>query len=266
MTLCGPWLNVADVTLCDVPDSEGPALARLTRALEVATWLLWAASGRQYSGVCTDTVRPCAQGAAVQSLSYSTGGSRPINVMAGCGCTGDILGCGCTAHPNVRLPGHPIIDVLSVDVGGTALVYGTDYTIVDDRWLVRAGGASWPCCQDLRLGSGQPGTWTVRYRYGQAVPPPLLVAAEYLACQLAASWCTGDGCPECKLPERLTSLTYEGATVAALDPFQFLDQGRFGIPQVDYAVSQVNPDGLRRSARAVTAGGLLAQTHRVRTP
>lgn len=262
MTLCGPWLDPDALTLCEQP-ADQPGQDRLARAVEVATWLVYWASGRQYSGVCTDTVRPCSRSAGAQRLSYPWGGSRPIGTMAGCGCDGaDLLGCACQRHPNVKLPGGPIIDA-TVDIDGAPF---TAFTVVSDRWLVRSDGGSWPCCQDLGKADGEPGTWTVTYRYGRAVPAPLLAAAEYLACQLAASWCIGDGCPECKLPERLTSLTYEGATVAALDPFQFLDQGRFGIPQVDYAVSQANPGGLQRTGKAVTAGTLLGRAHRVRTP
>ena len=265
MTLCGPWLDPTALTLCEQPADEA-GQARLARAVEVATWLLYWASGRQYSGVCTDSVRPCSRTSGGQSLDYPTGGSRPINVMAGCGCDGalELGACACTVHSRVKLPGHPVIDVVSVDVGGVPLVDG--WTIVDDRWLVRTDGASWPCCQDLGAADGSPGTWTVTYRWGRAVPPPLLAAVEYLACQLSASWCIGDGCPECKLPERLSSLTYEGATVAALDPFDFLDRGRFGIPQVDYAVALANPAGLARPGKAVTAATMLGQSHRVRTP
>lgn len=258
--LCGPWLNAADVTWCAVP-TDPPELAKLERAVKVATYLVWRASGRLYDGICSDVVRPCHQGPAIQQLDYPWGTPRPINVMAGCGCGGSDLACGCNAHPNVKLPGAPIIGRPVVTIDGVPF---DGFTIVDSQWLVRSDGASWPCCQNLGLLATEPGTWQVSYRYGRAVPPDLLLAMEVVACELVAGWCVGDDCGPCRLPEKVVSATYEGATYQMADPFALLEGGRFGIPEVDHAIRSVNPNGLQRTGRAISPRDFLARTHRVR--
>lgn len=253
MPLCSPWLDVDDVTLCAAADPKLP------KALEVATWLLYFATGQKFPGVCADSIRPCQQATgAVQMLDYSTGGSRPLPVMGGCGCGGGIS-CGCTVHSAVKLPGTPVIDA-------TATIDGVpvDAEVVlraSGEYLVRADGGWWPCCQDILAADDAPGAFTIAYRYGLMPPPPVLIAAEFLACQFVVSWCTeGDGsCGDCKLPQRLTQLTYEGATMQTLDPFDFLENGTFGIAEVDYAVRAVNPSGMSRPAAVRTARDFLEQ-------
>jgi hypothetical protein len=55
---CTPWCDRQDVlglvTLADDVD--------LNAAIEAASWLLWSLSGRQFSGGCIETVRPCRVG------------------------------------------------------------------------------------------------------------------------------------------------------------------------------------------------------------
>lgn len=245
MTLCAPWLEAGQAELCNAADPKLP------RALLVASHLLYKATAMQFPGLCTDKVSPgSSSSGAVQYLDYPSGGSRPINVMSGCGCScGDPSAGGCTAHGRIRLPGNPIADVIEVLIDGVAF---TDYAIDRDTWLVRTDGGSWPCCQTP--------PWTVEYRYGLLPTPDLVLAAERLACELVAGWNGGD----CALPERLTQLTYEGASMTTLDPFTFLDEGRFGILEVDMAVTQANPNRLQRNGVARTARDFLAQETRLR--
>lgn len=262
MTLCSAWLEAADVDRCDnaAPD--------LPRALLVASHLMYAATGRQFPGLCTDSVRPCSGAAALQVLDYpaSVGGSRALGHLwpgAACGCGGEPISCGCRVHDAVPLPGLPVSRVVSVTVDGVALdvTPGTgDVRIVDDRWLIRSNGQHWPCCQNLAAPLTEPGTWGITYEYGVVPEPPALLAAEVLACELVAGWAGGD----CNLPQRLTQLTYEGATMSVLDPFDFLDGGRFGIYEVDLAVTIYNPQRLQRTARVVLPRDYQRAARRVR--
>lgn len=266
MTLCAPWLDAGDVTLCPADPSDTDAVARLNRALEVASWLLYRATGQVFTGLCTDVIRPCNAASAGQWLAYpdNVGGARPLPYSAGCGCGGS-LDCGCTRHSAVHLPGQPVSQVLDVKVDGVSLTAGTDYVLVDDGTLVRAGGRSWPCCQRLDLPDSAQGTFSVTYTYGLLPTPDGLLAAEALACELVKGWCPDGDCGDCRLPKRITQLTYEGASMATFDPMQFLDQGRFGIAEVDYFVAQVNPTGDRRPGAVRTARQYLALPHRVRS-
>lgn len=251
MTLCAPWLAADDVTLCDSADPNLP------RALLVASHLLYNATAKLYPGLCSDKIWPCSSGAGVQYLDYSTGGSRPINVMGGCSCTGSTI---CGGTPTVAVPGTPISAVVEVLINGDVV----PARIVDDELLVRTDGTDWPCRNQLYLPDGSPGTWSIEYTYGLLPPPPLILAVEVLACQLIAGWCTGPDCPTCLLPKRLTQLTYEGATVQTLDPFDFLDNRRFGILEIDTALAQYNPNGLDRNGVMRSPRDFLARPHRVR--
>lgn len=241
MALCGPWVD--QVRLCDADDFEP---GDLDRAIEVASWLLYTGTESRWPGICTDTVRPCTTSGATQMIQNPVGeGSRPLPVGrwggsdwwggSPCSCSSDILSCGCKDHPNVLLPGRPVVDVVEVLIDGQPF---HDYVIVDDRWLVRTDGHQWACCQDLTKPATELGTWEITYEYGSAPPLAGRIAAEALACELARSWQPGD--TECRLPRRLTQLTREGITMTVMDPFDFLDEGRFGIYEVDAFVTAAN--------------------------
>src|SRR5690606_2565861 len=107
----------------------------------------------------------------------------------------------------------------------------------------------------------EPGTWSITYSYGTAVPAAGVLAAEVLACELLLGW-TGD--PGCRLPKRLTNITREGITATFLDSFQFLNDGRFGIYEIDTFINAVNPDGLQRSARVLDPYRRASRPRRVR--
>lgn len=269
MALCTPWLTPADLVLCDIdqdgsgdpPTAEEEAAA--ARAVLVASLMLYRASGRQYPGLCTDVVRPCAGcGLPSQSLDYPFGGSRPIGLYGPCSCGPhrDVQ-CGCSVHAAVQLPGRPITSIVSVLMNGTDIT--DDVTVIDGDSLIRISGTPWPCIQDLTKAATEPGTWQVTYTYGRIPDADGLLAAEVLACQLLAGWCTSPGCPECKLPQRLTSMTREGDTIqmAALDPFEFLEGGRFGVYEVDSWLSLENPGRIAAPARVRSARDYLSRGH-----
>lgn len=234
-TLCSPWVDLDQVRYC-TPSAEPDG--QFQRALEAASWLLYAATGYQWPGICTDVIRPCAAGTAGQALQNATGeGSRALPGGEGCGCGGGSdLDCGCNAHPSVILPGQPVVDVTEVLLDGVAF---TEHRLIGDRYLIRRDGGAWPCCQNLGLASTEVGTWEITYRYGSVPGPAGALAVEVLACELVSAWPPND-CTDCRLPRRLTQATYEGASFAVLDPFTFLDQGRFGIFEVDAFVVTAN--------------------------
>lgn len=263
MALCSPWVTPEAITYCAGADFDD---GKLARAAEAASGLLYVASGRQFPGVCTDTVHPCAGGCSVQWLNYPDGyepASRPLPLhgylplWAGVGLDGSTLRCGEQIYNAVRLPNVAVVDVTEIIINGDVVANVADAVrIVDDRWLLRASGA-WPCCADL----GDPTSFAVTYRWGAAPPAEALLAAEVLACELAKSWAKDTSC---RLPKRLTQLVREGVSMTFLDPFEFLDDGRFGIYEVDTFLSTYNPDGLRRPARIVDPGLEASRARRVR--
>jgi hypothetical protein len=106
-------------------------------------------------------------------------------------------------------------------------------------WLVGATGMAARC----RPG---PEMLTMRYEYGSTVGPAARRAVIAYAEQL---WLMDNPeAGECRLPERVTSVNREGVSWTVIDPQQYLDKGRTGMPGIDQFISAVNPAGAKRPA------------------
>lgn len=224
--LCEPWASTAD--LCSPCDDYSADAGYLETMLQAASEILHVLSGRQFPGVCEDLIRP----------------------RYGCGCLYRNASCSHTRR-ELALPQTPVVEVLEVVVDGVTLTEGTHYKLLDRRSLRRIDDESWPAVQDLDLPDTEEDTWSVRYTFGLGPPASGVLAAATLACELAKA-CQPEefGDSECKLPERVTSITREGVSMIVLDPFAFLEKGRTGLYEVDLFLSAVNPQGARRRARA----------------
>jgi hypothetical protein len=235
-----------DTTCCDKWADADPAKQQF--AQKVATELIWRLSGRRF-GLCPITVRPCRTScdqpelpawpppAGQTSWPVLTGGGW---INAACGpCARRRRDCSCVELQEITLPG-PVHEITEVRVDGQVLDAAA-YAVHDHRLLVRTDGEVWPDCQDLTAAPDQPGAFTVTYLQGVEVPPGGRYAAGVYACELLKA-CTGG---QCRLPRRVQSLTREGVTLTFLDPMDFLDKGRTGIPEVDQWLAAVNPTGQR---------------------
>lgn len=219
---------------CEAFVSLNPEVQEQVRSAAIT--YLWNWTGQQY-GLCEVTVRPCREECTEGSTFYGTnnllrppsGGWFPASR---CGsCRG--ADCGCEYVPALRLPG-PVHSVLGVEIDG--------FNLPEEAWrlsgsdLLRVDGGLWPTCQDFAAPLGDPDTWAVSYLRGTEVPPGGVMAAETLACELAKAY-RGD--KSCQLPQRVQSITRQGVTVAMLDSFDDVDQGRTGIWLIDSWVASV---------------------------
>lgn len=275
---CAPWIDPDDVLLCTEADFSPPEIFPLI--VETASDMLFTTSGRQFPGVCSDTVRPGASTTVPGTGSgwsewrdYSWAGASVladgsvfVPWLSDLG--GAPISCGpaCSGHRVALLPGYPVVDVQRITTDGVDLPDGAGldpkaWVIIDDRWVARSDGGHWPCRQRLDRLDGEPGTWAIEYTWGEAVPAGGLLALQVLACELGKSF-AGD--KSCRLPKRLQSITREGLTAVVLDPFQFLDKGRFGIYEIDTWLNSVNPDNLSRDGKVISPATLAAMAHRVR--
>lgn len=250
MTLCSDWITQEDVELCyAIP--EGTDADVIASALTVASELLYALSGRQYPGTCSEIVRPCGNegdplGFTPWLWSYPwvpirTGGQW-VNTGP-CGC--HMRSCGCGPYPSVNLGRPDVQTVTEVKIDGAVLA-SSAYRLDSNQYLTRVDGDSWPCCQDLSEPTTEAGTWSVSITYGFAVPEALKRAAAVFASELIKD-CIGE---DCRLPRRTTTVTRQGLTFDMLDPQQFLTEGRTGLYEVDLVVAAFNPHGLTRRAMA----------------
>ena len=163
--------------------------------------------------------------------------------------------CGCRPLSEVVLAGYPITSIQEILIDGVVLdaTYAggsPQYRLDDPNLLVRMDDPDdptvqmrWPSCQNLALPTTEPGTWSVRYTYGQTPPELALLAAQQLACALVP------GSSMCEIPAGVTKITRQGVT---LDRGLFLLWGQrdgywqTGLKLVDAFLQAWNPDGYDR--------------------
>lgn len=138
-----------------ITDTNTPVAQEIIdNALEAASEVLWAATGRQY-GTCTVKIRPCQQGGACNpcpdggelpffgqgDFGYGSGFPwYPLHTEAGwinvrpCGCTSS---CGCDPLCEVQLP-YPVCCIDEVKING-AVLGASQYRVDDFKRLVRLG-------------------------------------------------------------------------------------------------------------------------------
>lgn len=247
---CDPW----DPIWCGpIPNVTGSP-ATTGWAVEAATEVLWALSGRQF-GTCTVTSRPCRRTCAADIGMWIWSGrtTYPQPALIGgswfnltCGSCG--TDCSCTSLAEFILPG-PVAEVIEITIGGEVMPTGS-YRVDDYRKVVRQDGGSWPSCQDLTQPLGEEGTWGVTYSYGQPVPQSGRLAVGELAIQFLKA-CDANAGGDCALPPNLQSLIREGVSLQFTEDVQSRLQtdGRLGIWAVDVFLVTFNPKGLQTRSR-----------------
>ncbi|MFF3665469.1 hypothetical protein [Microtetraspora malaysiensis] len=238
---------------CDAWDQASPELQ--ARVGKVAALILHRLSGMQY-GVCEVTVRPC-------GMDCNPGGGGPafgppftpmintaggwINCWSGgCGCES---ACSCCHVCKTTLVG-PVQEIVEVRVDGQ-VVPPSAYRVDNHRELVRVDGLCWPTCPDLSAPIDLPGGGAFGVTYTRGLPVDEAAGWAYAtyACELIKACTNTSGC---RLPKRIQSITREGVTMSFIDPLDYLDQGRTGLPEVDQWLMAVNPYGLRQRARVLS--------------
>lgn len=271
---CSPWATIADV--CSPCDEYTMDALLLDDMLQVSSDILYELSGRQFAGICKDTVRPCLRSTNVDygrpirppypfggPYGYWPAGANYGNPGSGFWMTNRSDRAGGQVFPEITLGVYPIDQVLSIKIDGQDLpkvdpVTGAENWRVDDnRWLVRladphtGSNPGWPGTQRMDLPDTEIGTWSVTLAYGTPPPPGGVKAAAYLGCQLALA-CQPESGAKCQLPQRVTSLVRQGVSMVVLDPLAFLDKGRTGMPIVDYWLMSVNPRSIRRRSTVMS--------------
>lgn len=263
---CEPWADIDD--LCGkCAESSGPTPS--PEQIQAASDLLFLATAKQYPGLCTKTVRPTPRfGAECYGyLDLSGGGFTqlgtadlgPLSQRGGLGGAGEEEWSGPSWVSAITLGYTPLNSVTEVKIDG-AVLDPSQYRVDDGQFLVRLPDAegrseSWPVSQRLDLPTTEAGTFSVEFKYGQAVPEYLRHAAAIVACEFALA-CSPR--PEdCRLPQRVSTVVRQGVTQLMLDPLNFLHPSpgqpfTFGIYEVDLAIKAANPNGLQQRASVVS--------------
>lgn len=210
---------------------------------DYAALVLWAATGRRF-GLCERTVRPCGKTSDTMNNGYywADGTWMPYifnGAWRNCACGANFGCCPCVPSCQVWLPA-PVYSIPATGVTVGADIIPVDAWRVDNgQWLVRTDGDCWPQCQDYNTDASDT-FFQVTYFKGLPVPNVLLQAAGELACEWAKG-CTG---ADCRLPQRVTSLTRQGMSVSMVDLDTLLSHGLTGVATVDQVIRQFNPYGL----------------------
>lgn len=271
-----PWAQPSDITEVD-PSTLDPAV--LAECLQAATDVLFQLSGRQFTGLASDVVRPLPRVinrdhgrpvAASSGWTMAAGGGWGYysgGYMAGFGYSRwgwittnqEELPDGSTI-PSVNLGAFPVTGITRVLIDGVT-VDSTTYRVDNFKSLVRVinpaenpadnNNPGWPSRQRLDLPSSEVGTFEVALTYGIRPPRIGIMAAAELAYQLYLA-VSPTGAGQCSLPKRVTQITRQGITAVVLDPMAFLDEGKTGLIRCDYFLKSVNPGKLRRRATVMS--------------
>ncbi len=238
---------------CDLPgygpDAESGAEPDLPTqyAVETASYVLWALSGRQF-GCCELTLRPCRRDCQ-PGLGDGPWGARLVGgewINLPCrSCAGT---CACRDISEIRLPYAPACSVTEVIWDGETLD-ADQYRLEDSEWVVFSPDLGFlPYCQDMWTRLGEEGTYGITYDYGTPLPVAGQRAVGSLACEILKA-CRGG---TCNLPKRTRQIVADGISVDVIDPFEFFEKKRTGIYEVDLFLVASNPDSRSRAARVMS--------------
>lgn len=237
---CGQWTSAEAVAAC----CTGATGDQLETAIEVATETLWILSGRRFAGECEATVRPMARYGQCFGAFANPSGNAGFYDSTGFGWGDRSDGWpahaagwsgldGCRAYQRVKLAGYPVREITEVLLDG-AVVDPSTYRLERGRFLARLEGTDgrndgWPSCQYLDRADGEPGTWSVRYLYGEDPPVAGQSAATELACQIYRAC---GGADDCALPTNIQRVIRQGVDIQ-VNASKLFVAGRTGLPVVD---------------------------------
>jgi len=211
-------------------------------ACKTASGLLWAMSGRKYSGVTTVTERYVCQnrvfrlGASVNTYQALLLNGSVFNIPSDeFDNFNDRVVDGLSPESRIRLRGRPVTKVHSIRRRDGLVLDPSSYYLVDHSTIQAAVGVPWTPCN-----------LEITYSYGTYPPTMGRMAARTLAIEFAKLY-SGDD--DCALPQRVTSISRQGVSYTLLDSQDFIEEMRTGIYMVDLFLKSVNPDKARTKAR-----------------
>jgi len=211
-------------------------------AIQVASNLLWAMSGRKYTGETivteryTCTLRNNRMGPSDRTNSPVLFGGDVYNIPSGdYDEYSELTADGLSPDARIRLRGRPVTKIISMRNKNGVVLDPSSYYLVDHSTIHIKAGTPWTPCNV-----------EITYQYGIAVPTAGKMAARKLAIEFARLW-AGDEL--CELPQRVTSVSRQGVSYTILDNQEFIDELRTGLYEIDLFLKTVNPDNARRRSK-----------------
>jgi hypothetical protein len=230
--------------LCILPEDMGDyAYTEYTEeAAQVASNLLWAMSGRKYTGETivteryTCTLRNNRMGPSDRTNSPVLFGGDVYNIPSGdYDEYSELTSDGLSPESRVKLRGRPVTRIITIRNRNGVILDPSTYYLVDHSTIHIKAGTPWTPCNV-----------EITYAYGIPVPTAGKMAARKLAIEFARLW-AGD--EMCELPQRVTSVSRQGVSYTILDNQEFIDELRTGLYEIDLFLKVVNPDNARRKSK-----------------
>jgi hypothetical protein len=214
-------------------------------AVKTASYMLWALSGRKFSGTTTVTERYV----SAYDPFLRAGGSRfnytPVLIdgqvenvpQGGSGRYShrDYQGDGTSSYSRVRLRGRKVVEVHALRTQDGEIIDPSTYYLSDHSTVYGTPNALWSAANV-----------EVTYTYGSPPPSAGKAAARILATELVKLFENDD---TCALPQRVTTVVRQGVTYTVLDNQAFVDELKTGIYVVDLFLKTANPDKARARSR-----------------
>lgn len=212
-------------------------------AVKTASYMLWAMSGRKFTGTTTVTEKY-----VCPIRGYRNSADRRFNYLPSL-VNGEVINFANgtdldavdgffynenSTRTRIRLRGRRVIKVHTLRTQNGTVVPPSQYYLVDHSSIQTTTSSTWSTCNI-----------EVTYTYGTPVPFAGKMAAKLLAIELVKMY---EGDPECALPQRVTSVSRQGVSYTILDSQDFIEEGRTGIYAIDLFLKSANPD--RAKARA----------------
>lgn len=211
-------------------------------AAQTASYLLWAMSGRKFTGTTTVTERyVCAKRAyRMGPSSKNYYGTLIAGEVYNIPITdfqeyAELVSDGLSPESRIKLRGRPVTKIHSIRTRDGRLLDESSYYLVDHSTIQAAAGVPWTPCNI-----------EVTYSYGAEPPIAGKMAARTLAIEFAKLWAGDD---DCALPQRITSISRQGVSYTLLDSQDFIDEVRTGLYAVDLFLKTANPDKAKARAR-----------------
>ena len=211
-------------------------------AVRTASYLLWAMSGRKYTGETTVTERyTCTlrnnrMGPSTKTNSPVLFGGDVYNIPSGdYDEYSELTADGMSPDSRIRLRGRPVTKIHSIRNRLGDIIDPSNYYLVDHSTIHIKAGTPWTPCNT-----------EVTYSYGVAVPAVGKMAARTLAIEFIKLWSDDE---TCQLPQRVTSVSRQGVSYTILDNQEFIEELRTGLYVIDLFLKTVNPDNARRKSK-----------------
>lgn len=219
------WLTTQDLGA----DWEDSPYAE--EAVRSASYILWALSGRRYTGLTTVTERyvrfvPLINTRMLQQEAILN--SRVNRAL-------QLVEPWVSPETRIRLRGQPVREIKTVRATNGDIMSPDKYYLVDHSTVQFFQGA-------LIV----PADIEITYTYGSEPPVMGKMVAKRLATELLKLW---NGHSDCALPERVTSITRQGVSYTLLDSQDFLEEMRLGIYEIDLFLKTVNPNKAQKRSK-----------------